>query len=190
MENEAVASMFFPMNKLRFVVFVSVFLMAAQSQAYCNLERVGFGNGFDEAHHEFDETGIFLGDGQLPRAEIAVPGELACKGDSRFEGILIRYVFLYGKLVEISMSRVGDRPLLLDWAESMYGKKQKKPDGFVLDNTGEQFVWDTFSSVIAYSFSQSQGEKYETVVLQSRRHADYFAKYFDQVLENGSEGTK
>jgi hypothetical protein len=171
----------------RFTTALMAVLIAVQAQAYCNLERFGFGKDFDEMLGEFNDAGMPFGASQLSRSEIAVPGELVCEGDDRFEGVLLHYIFLYGKFVEISMSRVADKLVLLDWAESMYGAKNNKPGDFFSANPGGQLVWDTFNSVVTYSYSKSEGEEFEALTLQSRRYVDLFARYSEETMEKAEE---
>jgi hypothetical protein len=115
-----------------------------------------------------------------------VPGEEVCKGEKAFEGAPINFVFLYDKLVEIQTTRLSEKPTLINWAESIYGKKDKKPKSFFDIKPNAQWLWDNFNATIAYSIRPDSQGVIESIIMQSRRYQldfEKFAKEEEQLLQ-------
>ena len=154
-------------------------LLISSAQARCNLEPFHFGSSVQDIEKQLnlDEGGMLPIMGGESQEVLFVPGEEVCKGEKSFEGAPINFVFLYDKLVEIQTVRLSDKPILVNWAESIYGKKDKKPKSFFNDKPDAQWLWDNFNATIAYSIRPDSQGVIESIIIQSRRHQRYFEKF-------------
>ena len=160
------------------IVLVQLLLISS-AQARCNLELFRFGSSAEEIKTQLNlpEWGmlpIMSGESQNV---LFVPGEEVCKDEKAFEGAPINFVFLYDKLVEIQTVRLSEKPTLVNWVESIYGVKDKKPKSFHNDKPNAQWLWDNFNATIAYSIQPDANDVVESIIIQSRRHQRYFEKF-------------
>jgi len=122
------------MKKINLMILVLLVQLAfaGSVQARCNLELFRFGSSVQDIEKQLN-----LGEGgMLPiiagesKQVVFAPGEEVCKGEKSFEGAPVTFVFLYDQLVEIQTMRLSEQPMLISWAESIYGTKVKKPKSF------------------------------------------------------------
>ena len=118
------------MKKINLMILVLLvqLVFAGSVQARCNLELFRFGSSVQDIEKQLN-----LGEGgMLPiiagesKQVVFAPGEEVCKGEKSFEGAPVTFVFLYDQLVEIQTMRLSEQPMLISWAESIYGTKIKK----------------------------------------------------------------
>jgi hypothetical protein len=161
-----------------FILLILQLLIASSVQARCNLELFRFGSSIAEIEKQITGHSIeMLGPEKMHREEIFYPGEEVCKGEKYFEGSPINFVFLYDKLVEIQAIRLSEKPVLVNWAESIYGEKKKKPRDFYAKTPSANWVWDNFNAVVFYSIAPDYEGVVESIVIQSRHHQRYFEKF-------------
>lgn len=164
-------------KKISFILVLQL-LIVANVQARCNLELFRFGSSVEEIEKQITGHSIKTpGPEEMHREAIFYPGEEVCKGEKYFEGAPINFIFLYDKLVEIQLMRLSEKPVLVNWAESIYGEKKKKPRDFYAKKPSANWVWDNFNSVIFYSIAPDYEGVVESIVIQSRRHQRYFEKF-------------
>jgi hypothetical protein len=169
------------------IVLVQLLLISS-AQARCNLELFRFGSSVQDIEKQLnlDEGGMLPIMGGESQKVLFVPGEEICKDEKSFEGAPINFVFLYGKLVEIQTTRLSEKPMLINWAESIYGEKQGKPKSFFDTKPNAQWLWDNFNATIAYSIRPDSQGVIESVIIQSRRYQldfEKFAKEEEQLLQ-------
>jgi len=169
------------------IVLVQLLLISS-AQARCNLELFSFGSSVQDIEKQLnlDEGGMLPIMGGESQKVLFVPGEEICKDEKAFEGAPINFVFLYDKLVEIQTVRLSDKPILVNWAESIYGDKQDKPKSFSDVKPNAQWLWDNFNATIAYSIRPDSQGVIESIIIQSRRHQldfEKFAKEEEQLLQ-------
>jgi len=170
------------------LLILTQMLIYSSANASCNLELIRFGSSPEKVQKEFPEVLPMLGGADAPQSMLSIPGELACKSEKSFVGAPVQYLFLYGELVEINITRLSDSPRLLGWVESVYGEKIGKPDSLYSDEPNGQLIWDTFNSVVLYSYTTNGDDRIEDVSIQSRRHEllyQRFAKEEEKALESG-----
>jgi hypothetical protein len=98
----------------------------------------------------------------------------------------VNFVFLYDKLVEIQVGHFSEATILVNWAESIYGEKEKKPRSFYAKSPNASWIWDNFNAVIFYSVVPDYENLIETIVIQSKHHQRYFEKFSkEQELPQG-----
>jgi len=163
-------------------------LLISSAQARCNLELFRFGSSAEEIKTQLNlpEGGMLPIMGSESKNAVFVPGEEVCKDEKAFEGAPINFVFLYDKLVEIQTVRLSEKPTLVNWAESIYGVKDKKPKSFHDDKPNAQWLWDNFNATIAYSIQPDSQGVIESIIIQSRRYQlefEKFAKEEEQLLQ-------
>jgi hypothetical protein len=158
-------------------------LLISSAQARCNLELFRFGSSVQEIEKQLN-----LGEGGLlpimeggSRQVVLAPGEEVCRGEKYFEGEPIAFVFLYDKLVEIKTMRLSEKPTLVHWAESIYGEQKNKPKSFYDAKPNAQWLWDNFNATIAYSIQPDANDVVESIIIQSRRHQQYFEKFYKEM---------
>jgi hypothetical protein len=82
--------------------------------------------------------------------------------------------------------RLSEQPMLINWAESIYGEKQGKPKSFFDTKPNAQWLWDNFNATIAYSIQPDSQGVIESIIIQSRRYQlefEKFAKEEEQLLQ-------
>ena len=163
-------------------------LLISSAQARCNLELFRFGSSVQDIEKQLnlDEGGMLPIMGGASQEVLFVPGEEICKDEKSFEGAPINFVFLYDKLVEIQTVRLSEKPTLVNWAESIYGVKDKKPKSFFNVKPNAQWLWDNFNATIAYSIRPDSQGVIESIIIQSRRYQlefEKFAKEEEQLLQ-------
>jgi hypothetical protein len=161
------------------IIFALQLLLITSVQARCNLELFRFGSSVEEIKHQLSlpEGGLLPIMGGESKNIVFVPGEEVCKDEKYFEGTPINFVFLYDKLVEIQTIRLSEKPMLIHWAESIYGEKDKKPKSFYDEKPNAQWLWDNFNATIAYSIQPDANDVVESIIIQSRKHQRYFEKF-------------
>jgi len=169
------------MKKINLMILVLLvqLVFAGSVQARCNLELFRFGSSVQDIEKQLN-----LGEGgMLPiiagesKQVVFAPGEEVCKGEKSFEGAPVTFVFLYDQLVEIQTMRLSEQPMLISWAESIYGTKIKKPKSFYDAQPNAQWLWDNFNATIAYSIRPDANDVVESIIIQSRKHQRYFEKF-------------
>ncbi len=177
------------MKKLKLLILIlSLQLLFISSvQAKCNLELFQFGSSQEELKNDLKlDEGLFMpAMGGESFQVLFVPGEEVCKNEKVFEGAPIHFLFLYDKLVEIQTMRLSEKPTLIDWAESIYGEKQNKPNSFYDNRPNAQWLWDNSNATIAYSIHPDANEVVESIIIQSSKHQQYFEKFAEE--EEGSK---
>ena len=169
------------------IVLVQLLLISS-AQARCNLELFRFGSSVQDIEKQLnvDQGGMLPIMGGESQKVLFVPGEEACKGEKDFEGAPVTFVFLYDKLVEIQTTRLSEKPMFINWAESIYGEKQGKPKSFFDAKPNAQWLWDNFNATIAYSIQPDSQGVIESIIIQSRRYQlefEKFAKEEEQLLQ-------
>ena len=169
------------MKKINLMILVLLvqLVFAGSVQARCNLELFRFWSSVQDIEKQLN-----LGEGgMLPiiagesKQVVFAPGEEVCKGEKSFEGAPVTFVFLYDQLVEIQTMRLSEQPMLISWAESIYGTKVKKPKSFYDAKPNAQWLWDNFNATIAYSIRPDANDVVESIIIQSRKHQRYFEKF-------------
>jgi len=175
--------------KITILIFIVQLIMINAAQARCNLELFRFGSSVVEIEKQITGHSIEIPSPEkMHREEIFYPGEEVCKGEKYFEGAPINFVFLYDKLVEIQVERLSENPILVNWAESIYGEKEKKPRSFYAKKSNATWVWDSFNAVIFYSVTPNYESLTESIVIQSKHHQRYFEKFSKEEEEELSKG--
>ncbi len=162
-------------------------LLISSAQARCNLELFRFGSSAEDIKKQLNlpEGGMLPIMGGESQNVVFVPGEEVCKDEKAFESAPVNFVFLYDKLVEIQTMRLSEKPTLIDWAESIYGEKQNKPNSFYDNRPNAQWLWDNSNATIAYSIHPDANDVVESIIIQSRKHQKYFEKFAEE--EEGSK---
>ena len=131
--------------------------------------------GFQFATSAFVET--------EERHVIVLPGEELCKQDKSFIGAPIDMIFLENKLVELRLFKFleyGDKPELVNWAESVYGEKTNKPMTYYDDKPSASWLWESTKSTVSYSLLDIGYGIDEVITIQSEKHQDLFIKYSEK----------
>jgi hypothetical protein len=159
------------------IILILQILFVASVQARCNLELFRFGSLFEDVKERYPESMLMLDIPSMPRSIMKVSGKTVCPYDSRFNKTSIKYIFLYGRLVEINVLNFTDKPILIDWVESAYGKKVNKPKGMHGNDPNVQLLWDKHDVVVLYNLQSNGSEKIEQVYIQSKRHKNLHQKF-------------
>ena len=170
-----------------FFLMTQVFFVHS-AYAACNLEKLRFGSSPDFVQKQFPHALPMFGVPDMPRMVLMLPGEIVCEDEDEFLGAPVEYVFLYGELVEIYVTRLSDQPGLLYWAENIYGKRADKPQSLNRVEPYGQVMWDTFNSAVAYSYTSEGVDHIESIRIQSRRHENLFERYAkeeEEAIESG-----
>ena len=167
-------------------------LLISSAQARCNLELFRFGSSAEDIKKQLNlpEGGMLPIMGGESQNVVFVPGEEVCKDEKAFESAPVNFVFLYDKLVEIQTMRLSEKPTMIQWAESIYGEKDKKPKSFYDEKPNAQWLWDNFNATIAYSIRPDANDVVESIIIQSRRHQSYFEKFAkeeEELLQGGAQ---
>ena len=178
-------------NKITILILLAQLMLITSAEARCNLELFRFGSSVQDIEKQLN-----LGEGgMLPiiagesKQVVFAPGEEVCKGEKSFEGAPVTFVFLYDQLVEIQTMRLSEQPMLISWAESIYGTKVKKPKSFYDAKPNAQWLWDNFNATIAYSIAPDVNDVVESIIIQSRRHQLVFEKFAkeEELLQGGAQ---
>jgi len=161
-------------------------LVVLEANAVCNVEQFRFGSTIKDIEKQTKNMRI----NTLPTSEIynstedkfsiIFAGEDICKDDDEFIGTPVEMIFLYGKLVELRVIKFlenGDDPVLMIWAEKVYGQKTNKPRSYDFKEPSMHLLWNNFNATISYSMTSVGYGIEELVVIQSRRYRDLFKKY-------------
>ncbi len=182
------------MKKINLTILTLLFQLVFVSSvhALCNLELFSFGSSAEEIKKQLNlPEGVMLPImGGESQNVVFVPGEEVCKDEKAFVGAPVNFVFLYDKLVEIQTMRLSEKPTMIQWAESIYGEKDKKPKSFYDEKPNAQWLWDTFNATIAYSIGPDANDVVESIIIQSRRHQSYFEKFVkeeEELLQGGAQ---
>ena len=177
-------------SSLVIIVFIVVqFFVVAGANAACDIAQFRFGSSMGDIEKKVKKigadtlpaTGIFKS--IETKQSLLFAGDDLCKNDELFKGMPIEMVFLYDKLVEIRISNFlesGDTPVLVNWAEKVYGERPNKPRGFYAEQPNANWIWENFSSTVSYSIIGLGYGVEELVLIQSSRHQDLFKKYIDK----------
>ena len=120
-------------------IFFLQFFVSAQAVAACNLSKFSFGSSMQDIEKKtksMNAINLPATSGFIETDEkhtIAFQGEEICKGDKIFLGAPIDMTFIENTLVELRLFKFieyGDKPELVNWAESVYGEKTNKPNTF------------------------------------------------------------
>jgi hypothetical protein len=158
------------------IILMLQILFVVSVQAQCNLELFRFGSSLEDVKERYPESMIMLDIPGMSRSVMSVSGKTVCPYDSRFYKTSIKYVFLYGRLVEVNVLNFTDKPILIDWVESAYGKKANKPKGMYGNDPNVQLLWDKHDVVVLYNLQSNGSEKIEQVYIQSKRHKNLHQK--------------
>jgi len=149
------------------------------AQAKCDLESFSFGISHKalmsklKLSAEFDQPYV---QGQ-PQQMVFAPGEEVCKSEEILEGVPIHFKFLYDKLVEIQMMEISESPTLFEWAESIYGENNNKPNSFYYNQPVAHWNWESSKAIISYSVESISDQVIESIVIQSTNHQKYFERF-------------
>lgn len=172
--------------------FLVNFLVVIEASAKCNIEQFRFGSTVKDIEKQTTNMQIItlpsseLYDSKEDKYSIFFAGEDICKNDDVFIGAPVEMVFLYGKLVELRLVRFlekEDAPVLINWAEKVYGKKDNKPKGYDFREPDMHLVWNNFNATVSYSRTSLGYGTEELVVIQSRRFGKLFEKYSKKTEE-------
>ena len=175
------------MKKVTLILFFFMqFFVVAEVYAACNLSKFTFGSSVSDIQRKLDDSAIK----SLPatsafieteeRHVIVLAGEELCKQDKSFIGAPIDMVFLENKLVELRLFKFleyGDRPELINWAESVYGEKTNKSITFYDAEPNAFWLWDDDKATVSYSLINIGYGIDELITIQSEKHQDLFKKY-------------
>lgn len=173
-------------NLILILFFFIQFFVVAQANAACNLSKFTFGSSVQSVEkklkamsaNNLPATGAFIE--TEDRHSILLAGEEVCKGDKTFLGAPIEMIFLENKLVELRLFKFfefGDRPELINWAESVYGERPNKPKTFYDPLPSAFWLWDSPNSTVFYSLMTISYGIDELITIQSDKHQDLFNKY-------------
>ena len=165
-------------NKTLILFLLLQSLFIGSVQAKCDLESFRFGTSYKAlvSKLKLDKDLIMPKiDGQYEQF-VSVLGEDICKNEKVFEGVPIDFVVLYDKLVEIRVEKFSEKLSLVDWAESIYGKMQKKPTSFYNAQPNAAWIWDNPNASISYSVLNDENLVVESIIIQSAKHAKYISK--------------
>ncbi len=181
---------------MRKIILISLlfiqFFVTTQASAACNLSKFSFGLSMQDVEKKtkamnainLPATSGFIETDE--RHTIAFQGEEICKGDKTFFGAPIDMTFIENTLVEIRLFKFieyGDKPELVNWAESVYGEKTNKPNTFYQERPSAFWMWDGSNSMVSYSLIDIGYGLDEVIVIQSDKHSDLFKK--DSEKEDG-----
>ena len=178
------------MKKVTLILFFFMqFFAVAEVYAACNLSKFPFGSSVSDIQRKLDDSAIK----SLPatsafieteeRHVIVLPGEELCKQDKSFIGAPIDMIFLENKLVELRLFKFleyGDKPELVNWAESVYGEKTNKPMTYYDDKPSASWLWESTKSTVSYSLLDIGYGIDEVITIQSEKHQDLFIKYSEK----------
>jgi len=173
-------------NSLVFLVFLILQFFAFGANATCDIAQFRFGSTMQDIEKKVKSmgadtlpaTGTF--ESIETKQSLLFAGDDICKSDDSFKGMPIEMVFLYDQLVEMHLSNFlenGDPPVLVNWAEKVYGERERKPRGFYADQPNANWLWENFSSTVSYSIIGLGYGIEELVVIQSEQYQDLFKKY-------------
>jgi len=166
-------------NKILILFLLLQLVFIGSAQAKCDLETYRFGTSYKAlvGKLKLDKDLIMPKiDGQYEQY-VTVTGDVVCKNEKVFEGVPIDFVVLYDKLVEIRIMKLSEKPSLVDWAESIYGKNQNKPTSFYDTKPNAAWVWDNTNASISYSVLSDENLLLESIIIQSVKHAKYFSMF-------------
>jgi len=158
------------LKKIIFVFLISI--LSLNSYARCN-PGLFF---VDISRQEFSKK---LGEDLYPPSdsrevvdeEIFVPGELVCNNEEAFEGAPVYFRMIDGKVFQLEISKSSDKPLLISWVESIYGKNNNKPQEFFNKKPRAKFHWDLPKLFVVYSIYPGPIDRLiEKVIIQSKTH--------------------
>ncbi len=181
---------------MRKIILISLlfiqFFVTTQASAACNLSKFSFGSSMQAIEKKMKAMNAI----NLPatsgfietdeRHTIAFQGEELCKGDKTFLGSPIDLTFIENTLVEIRLFKFieyGEKPELVNWAESVYGEKTNKPNTFYQERPSAFWMWDGSNSTVSYSLIDIGYGLDEVIIIQSDKHSDLFEK--DSEKEDG-----
>jgi len=163
------------------IIFVSQLLLITSVQARCNLELFRFGSSVEDLHDRYSGLESTIDMPGMPRLAVRATGDSICPYDKNFSKASVRYIFLYGKLVEVNISSFANKPVLIDWVESAYGNSINKQSDIYRSNPNVQLVWDKPDIVILYNLRSNGVEKIEQVFIQSRNHKNIHQKFSKEI---------
>ena len=165
-------------NKILILFLLLQLVFIGSAQAKCDLETYRFGTSYKAlvGKLKLDKDLIMPKiDGQYEQY-VTVTGDVVCKNEKVFELASVDFLVLYDKLVEIRVMSFSEKPSLVDWAESIYGKMQKKPTSFYDAQPNAEWIWDNPNATISYSVLSDTNSVVESIIIQSAKHAKYFSR--------------
>ena len=175
-------------NKILIVVLLSQLLLIGGVHAKCDFKSFPFGISHSTLVKELklDPDLVEQNLKGAPVQMVFAPGQKVCKNEKAFdEYVPVHFLLLYDKLVEIQIMRTAENPELINWAESIYGVKQDKPNSFYNLLPNAQWLWEKADFSIAYSImSYDTNEVSESIVIQSLNHQEYFDRFADSEVNN------
>jgi hypothetical protein len=165
-------------NKILILAVLLQLSFIASAQAKCDLESFKFGISYKTLMSKLKLDAEFAQPEQkgVSQQLVFAPGEEVCKNEEIFKGVPIHFILLYDKLVEIQVMRVSKSPILVEWAESIYGEYKNKPNSFYHEKPLAQWYWEGSKAIIAYSVEYISNEVLESLIIQSLNHQKYFER--------------
>jgi len=166
-------------NKILILTLLIQLFFINNVQAACDLKSFRFGMSHEVlmSHLKLDPEFVEPKEEGAPMQMVFAPGEFVCKNEKIFEYVPVIFLLLYDKLVEIQIMYVSESPALIDWAESIYGIKQNKPNTFYDNLPNAQWLWEKSNESISYSIGANANEVIESVIIQSLKHQKYFDRF-------------
>lgn len=179
-------------NKITILILLAQLMLITSAEARCNLELFRFGSSVDSIKNQLNlqESPMLPIMGGESQQVLFVPGEEVCKDEKAFIGTPVTFVFLYDELVEIQTMRLSEQPMLISWAESIYGEKKDKPKKFHQSNPVANWTWGNFNAMITYSIRPDDQGVIESVMIGSRKHQQSFEKFFkeeEELMQRGMQ---
>jgi len=176
-------------NKILIVILFFQFLLIGSVQAKCDLESFRFGISHKALISQLKLDDYFIESEQIgsdPKPDISrevviAPGEKVCKNEKIFKDFPVEFLLLDDKLVEIRINRLSESPIIIKWAESIYGKKQNKPNSFYSEKPIAHWFWENSNALIIYSIESYENEVFELMIIQSLKHQKYFDKLSEKI---------
>lgn len=173
------------MNRIVAVIFLLVSSTASQlvyaTQAFpsvteCDLENIYHKEG--AMWQKYIKADRKLINPTQESSTVILLGEDICPNEKAFIGTPVEYKILYGKLVEIRVSRISLQPILLKWLEKTYGEQKTKPRSLFIEKPNGHLTWSDADRVVSYSYKSAGKDRIEMAIIQWRKHRQLRNKFF------------
>jgi hypothetical protein len=164
------------MTKNIFKVLMLQFLLIGSSYAKCDLDIFKFGSSYEKVSQIIGDVPIISV--STPN-RLFVPGEIVCNDETLFEGTPVFFIFLEDNLFRIELTRYNfgkGEPSLVSWAESQYGKIEKKPKSFYDSRPNASWYWDQSNALIKYFVESDESGFAESIFIESKNHSGLIDK--------------
>tara|TARA_B100000795_G_scaffold255480_1_gene227163 strand:- start:129 stop:680 length:552 start_codon:yes stop_codon:yes gene_type:complete len=173
-------------NKIVAVFLFLQILLIGSVQARCDLESFQFGISYEALMSKLKLDNYYVRPKQkINDSEhqlnvsieiVSAPGQKVCNSEKIFKDFPVEFLLIEDKLVEIKVIRLSKSPVLINWAEAIYGEKQNKPNSFYSKKPIANWFWKNSNAMIIYSIEPYEDKVSELMIIQSLNHQNSFDK--------------